>query len=110
MYLSKTAAARKNARMINEAAGMVSERVKTPRLSDTSNLIREVVKERSNPGKKMLKIGTALLLMPEPITGVAAVPILVIGKALSSNRGVNVSGIYEELRKSLREISTSSSL
>lgn len=53
----------------------------------------------------MLKLGTALLIMPEPITGVAAIPMLLIGKMLSSNRGANVSGIYEELRKSLKVIS-----
>jgi len=102
---SITAAARKKAKLINDAAEMISSRVPLPKVSETTNLVKEVIKERSDPGKKMLKLGTALLIMPEPITGVAAIPMLIIGKALSSNRGANVSGIYEELRKSLKVIS-----
>ena len=58
----------------------------------------------------MLKLGTALLIMPEPITSVASVPMFVLGRALSSNRGANVSGIYEELRKSFKVISSFESL
>ena len=107
---SNTAAARKNAELINVAAGIISSRMPLPKLSETNKLVREIIKERSDPGKKMLKIGTALLIMPEPITGVVAVPMLILGKALSSNRGANVSGIYEELRKSLKVISSSVSL
>ncbi len=111
MYLSsKTAAARKNVKLINDAAGIVSSRVPPPKLSETNKLVKEIIKERSDPGKKMLKLGTALLIMPEPITSVASVPMLILGKALSSNRGANISGIYEELRKSLKIISSSSSL
>ncbi|HVB12852.1 MAG TPA: hypothetical protein VNE86_06940 [Nitrososphaerales archaeon] len=102
---SITAAARKKAKLINDAAGIVSSRVPPPKVSETTKLVREIIKERSDPGKKMLKLGTALLIMPEPITGVAAIPMLLIGKMLSSNRGANVSGIYEELRKSLKVIS-----
>ena len=107
---SITAAARKNAELINDAAGMISSRIPPPKISETNKLVREIIKERSDPGKKMLKLGTALLIMPEPITGVAAIPMLIIGKALSSNRAVNVSGIYQELRKSLKAISLDASL
>ncbi|MHB1867774.1 MAG: hypothetical protein ACYCPP_02380 [Nitrososphaerales archaeon] len=107
---SITAAARKNAELINDAAGMISYRIPPPKISETNKLVREIIKERSDPGKKMLKLGTALLIMPEPITGVAAIPMLIIGKALSSNRAVNVSGIYQELRKSLKAISLDASL
>ncbi|MGA2874702.1 MAG: hypothetical protein ABSE82_04090 [Nitrososphaerales archaeon] len=96
--------------MINNAAGIVSSRVSPPKLSEANKLVREIIRERSDPGKKMLKLGTALLIMPEPITSVASVPMLILGKALSSNRGANVSGIYEELRKSLKLISSSDSL
>ena len=81
-----------------------------PKLSETNKLVREIVKERSNPGKKMMKLGTALLIMPDPITDVAAVPMLILGQALSSNRGTNVSGVYEELRQSLKLISSTWSL
>lgn len=107
---SETATARKNAKLINNAAGIVSSRVSPPKLSEANKLVREIIRERSDPGKKMLKLGTALLIMPEPITSVASVPMLILGKALSSNRGANVSGIYEELRKSLKLISSSDSL
>ncbi len=107
MYLSsKTAAARKNVKLINDVAGIVSSREPPPKLSETNKLVRGIIRERSDPGKKMLKLGTALLIMPEPITSVASVPMLILGKALSSNRGANVSGIYEELRKSLKIISS----
>ena len=103
---SNTAAARKNVKLINDAARMVSSRVPPPRLSETNKLVREIIKERGDPGKKMLKLGTALLIMPDPVTGVAAVPFLILGKVLSSNRGTNVREVNEELRKSLKEISS----
>lgn len=110
-YLSsKVAAVRKNAKLINEAAIMAASRMQPPDLSKTAKLVHEIVKERSDPGKKMMKLGTALLIMPDPITDVAAVPMLILGKALSSNRGTNLSEVYEEVRKSMKLISSSWSL
>jgi hypothetical protein len=67
------------------------------------------VKERPDPGKKMMKIGAALILMPEPVTSAAGVPMVILGKAISSNRGTTLSGVYEEMRRELDEIGANES-
>jgi hypothetical protein len=107
---SETAAARKNAKLIMEAAGLLASREPPPNFSETNKLLREIIRERGDPGKKLMKLGTALIIFPDPITGAAGVPMLIIGKALSSNRGANVSEIYDELRKSLEVIHSAASL
>lgn len=107
---SGTAAAKKNAKLIRAAADSLSSRVQPPRLSQTRKAVDQVVKQRSDPGKKMMNVGTALLIMPEPITSVAAVPVLIVGRALSSKSGTNVTGIYEELTKTMKIISSTATL
>ena len=107
---SETALARRNAKLIKATVRIISARTPPPNLSHTNKIIHDVVRERSNPGKKMVKIGTALILLPEPVTGVAGVPILALGKALSSRQSGNLKEVYEELRNSMKVISAASSL
>jgi len=106
----KTAVARNNVRLVKLAAGSLSSRIPPPSFSNTNRVVKDVVKDRSDPGKRMMTVGTALLILPEPITGVAAVPVLILGKALSNRSGTSVKGIYEEIRKSMRAISSAETL
>lgn len=77
-----------------------------PSLPKTSKVVKGVVAEDKNAGKKMMKVGTALILMPEPVTSAAGIPMVILGRALSSKTGTNVKGVYEELHKTLKSLST----
>jgi hypothetical protein len=101
--------AKKNVRLVREAAGLVSQRITPPRLSETNSKLKDVVKQRSNPSKKLLALGTALLIMHDPITDAAAVPVLIAGKIFQSRQSSNIKDVYEELGRSLAAISSLSS-
>jgi hypothetical protein len=77
-----------------------------PSSRKTRDSVREVLNDKNNPGKEMMKVGAALIMMPEPVTSIAGVPILLFGKVINSNRGTNVKGVYEELSEALRIISS----
>jgi hypothetical protein len=81
-----------------------------PIAKKTKDSVREVLNETGNSGKKMMQVGAALIMMPEPVTSIAGVPILLFGKAISSNQGTNVKGVYEELSEALRIISSATSV
>lgn len=77
-----------------------------PSLGKTNKILKGVVVEKKNPGKKMMKIGAALILMPDPVTGAAGVPLVLLGKAISSRTGTNIKGVYAELQKTLEGLSS----
>ena len=79
-----------------------------PNVSGTNKLIRETLKDRSDTGKKMMKLGAALVMMPEPVTSAAGVPLILVGKALSLRQTTTISGVYEELKQTLDDLSSSS--
>lgn len=78
---------------------MIASRSPLPNTKETNALIRGTLKEKGDTGKKMMKIGAALVLMPEPVTSAAGVPLILMGKAISSRKGTNIAGVYEELRQ-----------
>ena len=102
------ALARRRLQLINEAAKMIASRSSMPKTQETRALIRATLKEQSDPGKKMMKIGTALVMMPEPVTSAAGVPLILVGKTLSSRKGTTVAGVYEELRLTFNSLSSMS--
>ena len=99
---------KEEARLIKEATRIVSTRPQPQKFSGANKAVKDVMREQSNVGKNMLKLGTALLITPDPITSAAAVPILIGGKMLHARNGANVKEVYEELRKTLNAISASS--
>lgn len=101
---------RRRASLINEATSLLSERHLPPSFHETNKTVKDLVKERKDTGKKLLTLGTALLIMPDPITDVAAVPVLVAGKMIQSRHSINVKDVYDEMRLTLNQVSSACSL
>lgn len=102
------AAARRDVKLVKDAANLLSTRPNPPNLAEANKVIKNIVRERGNTGKKMLKLGAALILIPDPITGAAGVPILVAGSLLHARQGANVKEVYNELRETIESISKAS--
>ena len=91
---------------MKEAAQSLSSRPSMPSLTETNKALKDVVVEKKNPGKKMMKMGAALILMPEPVTSAAGIPMVLFGKAISSRTGTNIKDVYEELQRTLKGLSS----
>jgi hypothetical protein len=98
---------KKNASLIRAATGLISNRPSMPSFRDTRSSIKDLTKKRSDMGKKLLTLGAALLIMPDPITDAAAIPVLIAGKVLQSRQASNVKNVYDEMRQSLSSLSSS---
>ena len=106
MNLSQSLATmKKNTSLIKTATGLISERSPPPSLKETNSSLKDLVKKRGDTGKKLLALGTALLIMPDPITDAAAIPVLIAGKVLQSRQGSNLKNVYDEMRQTLNSIS-----
>ena len=68
-----------------------------------------LVRERKNYGDKLLQAGAVLLIIPDPITDAAAIPVLAAGKILSSRQSSNLKDIYSDLSKTLTSLASLSS-
>lgn len=101
---------RRNAFLIKEATAELSHRQAPPSLKETNHNLKDLVKDRPDNGKKLLALGTALLIAPDPITDVAAVPVLIAGKAMQARHAIGVKNVYEEMRHTLNQISSICSL
>ncbi len=101
---------RKNADLIKDATRLLSERQKPPCFRETNTTVKDLVKQRKDTGKKLLTLGAALLIMPDPITDAAAVPVLIAGKMMQSRQAISVKNVYDEMRNTLNQISSACSL
>lgn len=101
-----TEESKRTVRLLKEATRSVSSRPSMPSLGETNKLVKGVVAENKNVGKKMIKVGAALILMPEPVTSAAGVPMVLMGRVMSSKTGTNIKGVYEELEKTLKSLSS----
>lgn len=101
---------RRNVSLVKDAANSLAERITLPSFRDTNSVVKDLVKERKNTGKKLLTLGTALLIMPDPITDAAAVPVLIAGKVMQARQSIGVKNVYEEMRQTLSQISSICSL
>ena len=111
MELSASLApARRNASLIKAASGLLSERELPPSFHETNTVVKDLVKKRADHGKKLLTLGAALLIMPDPVTDMAAVPVLIAGKVLQAKHAIGVKNVYDEMRHSLNQISSACSL
>ncbi len=97
---------KRTGKLLKEAARSISSRPSMPCLGESNKLVKGVVAENKNVGKKMMKVGAALILMPEPVTSAAGVPMVLLGRAISSKTGTNIKGVYEELEKTLRSLTS----
>ena len=107
---SSVETARRNASLIKETTTLLKERQLPPSLHETKAIVKDLVKDRKDSSKKLLALGAALLIMPDPITDVAAVPVLVAGKVMQSRHAINVKNVYEEMRQTLNQLSSACSL
>lgn len=98
--------ARKEAAFLKEVTNMVASRPRSLGLGETNKILNDLVKERGNSGKKMMKIGTALIIMPDPITGAIGVPLLVAGKMIDNRQSLNLKNVYEEVDRTLSSLSS----
>ena len=111
MELSASVApARRNASLIKAASGLLAERGPPPSFHETNAAVKDLVKKRTDHGKKLLTLGTALLIMPDPVSDMAAVPVLIAGKVLQARHAISVKNVYDEMRHSLSQISSACSL
>jgi hypothetical protein len=72
--------------------------------------VKDLVKKRTDHGKKLLTLGAALLIMPDPVTDMAAVPVLIAGKVLQAKHAISIKNVYDDMRQSLSQISSACSL
>jgi hypothetical protein len=102
--------ARRDASLIKDATSLLKERTLPPSLRETNQRVKDLTKERRDSSKKFLTLGAALLIMPDPITDMAAVPVLIAGKVMQSRATINVKNVYSELRQTLNQLSSACSL
>lgn len=104
--MSENIEVKRRARLVTEGAKILSSRPVLPRFNETNKVLKGVVAESKNPGKKMMKVGAALILMPEPATSAAGVPLIILGRCIASRVATNIKGVYEELHKTLGDLSS----
>jgi hypothetical protein len=75
----------------------------------TTSALKDVVKPNS-PSKTLRKTGAALILAPDPLTGVVGVAMVGASFALRNRDPMSVSAPCAEARRLLDEIGTPSSL
>ncbi|MHB8565955.1 MAG: hypothetical protein ACYC7D_03055 [Nitrososphaerales archaeon] len=100
---------RREAVFLNEFGKRVEDSSKTLNLAETNSNLKGLVRERKNYGDSLLKAGAILLIIPDPITDAAAVPVLAAGKILSSRQSSALKDIYTDLSKALTSLSSISS-
>jgi hypothetical protein len=72
----------------------------------TSDHLKKLVKSRENHGDKLAKAGIALILCPDPITGVAGVPLFAAGKFMRSRQSNSLKDVYLDLNQTLRSLAS----
>ncbi|MDG6996018.1 MAG: hypothetical protein JRN52_08845 [Nitrososphaerota archaeon] len=100
------AIAKREVALIKEATNLISSRPKTPSLEKTNESLIGITKERGNSGSKLMKVGTAMIIMPDPVTGAIGVPVLVAGKMISNRRASNLKNVYEEVNSTLTSLAS----
>ena len=110
MSASSMETTRANVALLKDAASLLSKRDRPPSFRETNATVKDLVKERKDTGKKLLTLGAALLIMPDPITDVAAVPVLIAGKVMQARHSIGIKNVYEETRQTLNQISSICSL
>ncbi len=100
---------RREAMLLKERANLLATRISLPKSTEATKLAKGAVKERSNIGKNMQRVGTALVIIPDPITGAAGVPLLAVGKALQLRQGTNIAETYQEFNKTMKALRGASS-
>jgi len=101
---------KRNASLIKDGTSLISERHLPLSLRETNDTVKGLVKERRDTSKKLLTLGAALLIMPDPITDAAAVPVLIAGKVMQSRYSICTKNVYDEMRQTLNQISSLCSL
>jgi hypothetical protein len=105
---------RRTAKRIREGAALVDERTQfAETIKDESSLsaARKALKEvgeKPKLGKKLVKLGTVVLLSPDPISDLPGGLLLASGLALSRyGDPVSIRDIKPTLRKMLKDFETS---
>ncbi len=62
--------------------------------------LRGLVRE-SKGSKNLGKIGALLIAIPDPITDVPGIALLILAKIIEKNRGANIQEIYREFNEVL---------
>ena len=102
--------ARRNVSLIKDATSLLNDRNPPPSLRETNASLKDITKERHDTSRKLLTLGAALLIVPDPITDMAAVPVLIAGKVMQSRASIGVKNVHAELRETLSQLSSACSL
>ena len=93
---------RKNVKLIKEQTSLLTERIGLPKSEEATKVVKDAVKEKSNIGKNLVKVGTALIIIPDPITSAAGVPIAAVGKVLDSRQGASIAETLREFDQTIK--------
>jgi len=105
----KLEAARKDNRFLTNLADRISTIPRTLETKHTSENLNGLVKERKNYGDQLLSAGTVLLLIPDPVTSTAAIPVLAAGRAMKSRQSSNLKDVYKNLSETISSLASVSS-
>ena len=102
--------ARKDAQFLNDFSNRISTLPRSLGTEQTSENLRSLVRDRKNYGDQLLRAGAVLLVIPDPVTSTAAIPVLAAGKAMKSRQSCNLKDVYQNLSETVTSLARVSSL
>ena len=97
---------RKDAKFLKETSERVSTLPRKLGTEGTCDKLRDLVKTRKNHGDKLIKIGVAMIICPDPISSVAGVPLVMAGKLLRSRQSINIKDVFADLNQTMSSLSS----
>jgi hypothetical protein len=88
---------------LSRLAAAKAEVVRATNPAGVSRQVRSLTKPKS-PSSTMRKAGVALIVAPDPITGVAGVALVASSYAMKKNEPANLEHLAQETRKILRDL------
>ncbi|MHB1909562.1 MAG: hypothetical protein ACYCQJ_11950 [Nitrososphaerales archaeon] len=88
-----------------------SAQERTLELKKTNATLKSLVKQKKIGGDRLAKAGAVLLLVPDPVTGVASVPFLLASHALKtrSSKKSDLERVFESAKSDLNSLFSSAS-
>ena len=97
---------RKDAKFVKEISERVSTLPRKLETEETCEKIRDLAKTRKNHGDKLMKIGVAMIICPDPVSSVAGVPLVIAGKLLRSRQSISMKDVFSDLNRTMNSLSS----
>ncbi len=88
---------------------MISNRPVLSEMRKTRQELHGLLREQWSGPKKMIKAGSLLVALPDPVTGMIGVPLLLAGIALRSRSSSNLKEVYRKGNEILTSLASLSS-